>query len=153
MRTKTLQRRQILRALRTEPLKAGNWARGPMASGLNTGHYRDQHQPPCEVCAVGAVVNMAMQNGSTPTAIRVHVLAEKWCEGYAVKWNDECHDVYTPEELARAGHYWNALSIYFESFLRVNHKTAKRIVSKDRDKLCNFVKKHFPKEIEVELGS
>lgn len=129
--TKILKQSDIIKALRTEPLNAGLWA-------WNKQGHNDQ--PPCQVCAVGAVVRHALKNGYDPSTNDIDQIALKWTGGEPIIGVD-------PIALAGAGHYWNALSCLFE-----DEKTEEyEVTREDRNELCMFVRKYFPKEIEVDV--
>lgn len=134
MKTKILKRREILKALRSEPLAYGDWADGKSSNG-----------PPCEVCAVGAVVRQALRNGADPTVNQIVDVCFLWITD---AWNAVQGD---PLVLLKQQQYWTALSCFFEAGLRPGNRPPKKVTQKDREKLCDFVKKHFPKEIEVPL--
>lgn len=121
-----ITRREILKAIRTEKLKEGGFIH------LNKDELG--YDDTCKVCAVGAVLRSAgVGNGS------INIIAQLLLEaGY---YSDE-GDEHTELEAKR---YLNALSVKFEKLASV-YGAGKRT----KDKLAIFIKKYFPKTINVE---
>jgi hypothetical protein len=135
---KTVTRKEILQAIRYEPLAAGNWIR------------TDSKDPAtCEVCAVGGVLRRAA--GLSPYDIEDF--------GYQLLELSDC--IFDRENsptfnsaaafakaLVKDGLYLNALSVYFESL----HKRYGG-GTETRKRLRTFVKNHFPKVVPVTLSA
>lgn len=121
-------RKQILQAIRTEPLKAGNW----IHSKGDTDPYLNIVDKTCKVCAVGAVLRTA---GVPDIQIRSY--------GFGINNSDRAISHKGDEKLElEYKNYLAALSIKFEKLAR-KLGAGKRT----RDQLANFVKKNFPKTI------
>lgn len=119
-----VKRALILRAIRTEPL-------------LKKGQFvlQDDNKEICQVCAVGSVIRNALKTTNAQRIYRVSL------------WNALAGD-YTqdgnPRYECKREYYWSALSARFEK-LSLMYGNGK----KTRALLCKFVKKNFPKEIEL----
>jgi hypothetical protein len=121
----------IIEALKTEPLKPGNW----VASQWNESggaSFVPATSPTCDVCAVGAVLRHAKWDNQ-----RIFDAAPDLV-GSCFASDDDY-------ELALAAkNYLGALSAYFESICPDTGAT-----KGTRTRLVNFVKKNFPKTITV----
>jgi hypothetical protein len=129
MKKKTITRRDVLAAIRTEPLRPGNWV-------VTTENVK------CEVCAVGAVLRHAGLNNEEIFEFGDIMMHYGKCsvDGYGSK--EDIED--TIQGMLRNNRYLHALSITFEFYSRRLGK-GKRI----RKVLANFVKKNFPKTIKL----
>lgn len=128
-------RKEILKAIRTENLGTGKFI-----EGIDVGYVTRVivYDDSCKVCAVGAVLRQAgtpsdriMEVANEVTNKYEYVTPQKGLEGH--------------EFTAMKRRAWlNALSIRFEE-LALKTGTGKET----RDALCRFVKRHFPKTINV----
>ena len=131
--TKTISRKDILQAIRTEPLLPGAWIHSRFDDKKSMLVLDDE----CPVCAVGAVLRKAGIVSyliATTAAFNVDS-AFDYLGGANV------------EEMKAAlqeGAYLNALSMKFEKLAKT-YGVGKRT----RDRLVKFVKANFPKEIEI----
>lgn len=116
-----ISKEQIIQALETEPLKAGEWA---SPDGLS-----DQ---PCEVCAVGAVLRAANWSDDRIRTEAVSLV------GNCFIGSDNT------ESALGAGNYLGALSSYFE---RIYPKSG--ATHETRAALVRFVKEYFPPTINI----
>lgn len=120
-----IKRREILKAIRTERLKAGSFIQH------SYGEYTDK----CKVCAVGAVLRQkGIDNNDIDTVAY-------WATGDGDVTEHGNFKMALAEK-----NYLSALSIKFEQ-LALKYGCGVRT----RNKLCNFVKKNFPKQIKVNL--
>lgn len=126
-----IKRSDILKAIRTEPLKPDNW--------IHEDHVTDKplYNSSCKVCAVGAVLR---QCGIPDNEISYRArfgLTGVFC-GVSKDGN--------LEGALEAKLYLNALSIKFE-------RLANRLGAgkRTRKQLADFVKKNFPKQFNVAI--
>lgn len=123
-----ITRREILKAIRTERLQYGMFITPRLED--NNRYVDDSF---CKVCAVGAVLrqkgvpNHRIEDAADIVRIRGLVSSD----------GDEF------EEL-KSKHYMNALSIRFEKLARKHG-----VGPKTKIKLSSFIKRHFPKTINV----
>lgn len=123
-----IKRAQILKALRTEPLRQGHFVESDLLPEIGT----------CNVCAVGAVLRSA---GVPDRAIN-GVAVQPQVIGFADCCFDSSNKAEQKLELAEdlaERRYLAALSKVFEAAPK---RTAKA-------QAIAFVKKHFPKEIRI----
>lgn len=132
--TQTLTRRSIIKALRTEPLAPGQWARTDA---------KGKTEKNCPVCAVGAVVRHCIFKGKPPKldedSFLLHPL-ERVSEDVTQHALPSSGDV---ELLLEEKNYMGALTNFFEQ------QHFGRITPKKREIVIDWVKRNFPKEIEV----
>lgn len=134
MEQKTITRRQVIKALRTEPLQSGEWCDGP------TGYTVPAKNLDCTVCAVGAVLRQV-------TDMRVEEIYD-----FGAQLNNRTDatisDSANQKDISlflADGNYLAALSAYFESTIPDKAPYGKR----HRERLVKFVKKNFPTNIPV----
>ena len=127
-----IKRSDILKAIRTEPLKAGNWIHEDLSSNTD----EDFHSG-CKVCAVGAVLRV---KGISDEDIDFR--AHEGLMNLGVGCSEESDEEFALEEKK----YLNALSIKFE-------KLSRRLGNgkRTRAQLAAFVKKNFPKQFNVNI--
>lgn len=131
-----ITRRDILKAIRTEKLKAGAFIETKKKWDVTNSvdvYYEDDT---CKVCAVGAVLR---QTGTSSETIEDRAYGIT-CQYGLTPRGDEGDEF----EAIKYNLYMNALSIRFER-LAAEHGCGK----KTRQKLAWFVKRHFPKTIKV----
>lgn len=132
-------RKQIIKALRTEPLGAqGNFIQGTDKT--------------CRVCAVGAVLRATYKDDD-----KVWRIGEELVRGTYVSGNYHPYNGYTGSEKRKVveaacaeqalTNPLAALSSLYE--YRLQKMMTTRITKALRESLVNFVKKHFPKEVTV----
>lgn len=130
-----ITRRDILKAIRTEKLKNQNWITLPVL-GVDDYGYKITGKPSstCKVCAVGAVLRtVGIPNN------RISITAGQIVSnGNFNSGEDELAEL-------REGRYMNALSVRFENLAK-KYGCGK----KTKEILIRFVKRHFPKTIEIE---
>lgn len=128
-------RRDILKAIRNEKLKNQNWITLPVLGTDQLG-YKITGEPSstCKVCAVGAVLRtVGIPND------RISITADQIVSnGNCTSGGDELAEL-------REGRYMNALSVRFENLAK-KYGCGK----KTKEILIRFVKRHFPKTIEIE---
>lgn len=130
-----ITKREVLKAIRTEPLKPGFWM-----------HADKRYFKNCSVCAVGAVLRNRIEVKSVYPTMLVDVFNRKVCNimdsessNYTVSLG-----VGELDNILNQGLYLTALSNKFEA-LAEKYKTMRTV----RKHLEIFVKKNFPKEFEV----
>lgn len=129
-----IKRTDILKAIRTEPLKAGAW----IHEDWNSENPEIIHKG-CKVCAVGAVFR---QKGIKDEEIDSRA-SEYLMGGFNMPTPNEEGD---EEAALKDKHYLSALSIKFEKLARrLGHG------KRTRAKLAEFVKKNFPKQFNVSI--
>lgn len=142
--TVVVTRRTVIKALRTEKLRANNF------------FHTDNTLSKCAVCAVGAVLRSSLTQEQLRDA-----------DGYNATRGvySGCDTEKEVQEKTRCeineGNYLGALSVYFESLARrfarkgrgeranLEQVEAVNWTSRRREKLVDFVKKNFPKTIEI----
>lgn len=126
-----IKRSTVLKAIRHEPLKYGDWIYGRCDS---KGNFVVDKK--CQVCAVGATLRVA---GVKPTAISEYArrLLLNTLSGVASYLGDEKAEL-------EAGNYLMALSIKFEKLAVYNGAG-----NKTRRLLSNWVKKNLPAVIST----
>lgn len=133
-----ITRREILKAIRTENLKGGTWIGARVNKDGDT--VSDEK---CTVCAVGGVLRAK--------GIACDLIDDVACDitrgfyGVAPTTDDDGEEENSEFDALKQKAYMNALSIRFER-LYDKYGSGK----KTREKLCRFVKRHFPKTIRVE---
>ena len=171
-----ITRRQVLKALRTEPLKAGNWVHFSGLKDLPEGaayyddrklrEYRKPATAKCKVCAVGAVLRGSLGDKITLGQIQdfgdndmigacmVGDTPYASSDAYSIKEAKEVAE----EVLKRYKNPLIGLSNYFETLYYniydLESATPRQIGSKMkaiRLELAKFVKKNFPKSIRVDI--
>ncbi len=133
---KTVSKKAIIEALKTEPLRHGSWYRAPDTDNNASGE--------CQVCAVGAVLRGAAK--AEPSAILnfgSRLFAYFGVEGMSNASAGRKQAL----KYVKSGDYMAALSTYFESLsgrgtvLPKNHPTRKHMVK--------FVQKYFPDRVRI----
>jgi len=132
---KTTDRKDVLKAIKNEPLATGNW--------VNESGFSYPNQKKCDVCAVGAVLRQAGFSNYDIGDFGEDLMATGEASAYGDKKQQE--------KLIRSyldrENFLHALSIKFEG--QANRTgTGKRT----RDILMKFVKENFPKRIKLEHG-
>jgi len=125
----------IIKALETEPLCHGHWIRSIKGGGTR-GDRTPINDPSCRVCAVGSILRQVMK-GTTPSE-RLSLTAWKLCPTAIGSQG-------MVKLLLEQQNYLDALSCYFES---MEHKVS---LKKSRPKLVDFVNKHFPETLIIEM--
>jgi len=132
MKTLKLTKNKVIKAIKTEPLRAGAFFKDE-----KTNIYSES----CFVCAVGAVLKNSLDKrvlNLAPTST-LSEIAMGYCRGTAVDHNIK--------RLLNEKNYLGALSNYFEYIMqREKSKHASASVVK---RLVNFVEKNFPKKFNV----
>jgi len=134
---KTITRREVLKAIRTEPLKRGKWVQMDVYKS-----FVPSSDPKCEVCAVGAVLRHAGLNNEQISEFGDQMVSGPFpCVG-------DCFDYREFEDAVKQAlkekRYLYALSLKFERHAKRLGK-GRRI----RNLLANFVKRNFPKSVKV----
>lgn len=132
-----ITRKEILRAIRKEPLKAGEWIhnREVVKTDAEGTKYLDSVlDKKCKVCAVGAVLRA---KGIDPDQMNDVAWSLLGRDNDVAEGGDE-------KEALKDKNYLLALSIKFE-------KLADRLGAgkRTREKLVEFVKENFPKNIRT----
>lgn len=134
---KTVSRREILQAIRTENLRSGEFVETDLGTPLD--------DPNCGVCAVGSVLRKVGFDNS-----EIDIFGRTLMNGGKVISDYESYDppIHTQREidgLLERRLYLNALSVKFERQVEKTGegKTTRKILAK-------FVKKHFPKRISLD---
>jgi len=139
-----ITRNQIIKALATEPLKAGNWIQ--CKADLN-----------CKVCAVGAIVRSRLTSAQEKKLnieeynfYKESLLKDKFsdiCEkliasnyNFFLSLSDKISYLIENED------YMSALSSYFE-----NNYYGRSITDVDRERIIGFVAQNFPAKLDVDL--
>lgn len=144
MTKKTVTKKQILKAIKSEPLRGGSWVR---SFGRD---YAD-----CEVCAVGAVLRNTFRKKTVKRLVEDLIIGAVICNQiFSI-------DDYWPgatRQLKREKNYMGLLSVKFE-YLWANHVTGHCDDNGDwvyvgvdtvRKKLSKFVQEHFPNKVTFE---
>lgn len=126
MKKLRITKKQVLKALDTEPLGAGSWI------------SKDPEQGICTVCAVGAVLRLKGQSGSLIERYGNTLLDSL----YIV---DSSAGIVDIKESLRDKQYLAALSGKFESMLMESNYPTRRQVTA----LKKWVEKNFPTWFEV----
>lgn len=142
--TVVLSKDFIIEAIREEPvdnLWAGRWMH------IMTGATE------CRACAVGTVMRKAVQRGTSAHVVGQICGLNTKDDIVQVGSCDE--DYLTTVALGQllAGRAMNALSTFFEGVARANSRGFGQSVSEIvKEKTIEFVRTHFPAEVEVNLG-
>lgn len=134
---KTVTRRQVLTALRTEPLKNGDWVHDKAYD------YDANKDGTCSVCAVGAIVRAAGYKD-----FQVSERANSACHGAAIPFNEKAppSEILTEaHHMAKDGDYFGSLSFLYEGMAERLGPNGKRI----RTLLAKHVKTYFPKTLKI----
>lgn len=129
-----ITRREILKAIRTEKLRPGAFIEPKLINGSSV-----LEDDTCRVCAVGAVLR---QKGIPSESIE-DVACAIMSDDFAIE-PDDLFDSTNEFEAIKAKAYMNALSIRFERLAMKNG-----VGRRTREALCRFVKRHFPKSINI----
>lgn len=126
---KSISKKDVIKALKTENLKRGRFFRNP-------------EQRDCAVCAVGAVLrHMSFETWTLSAAntrgISLWGLGEQACRGRCTSGQAMTSAQY--KEMIAGGNYLGALSVYFEA-----GNTRKRCIE--------FVKRYFPETLTLEIN-
>lgn len=129
MTTVLLSRDEVIAALNKEPLRnlrAGQWA-------SNNG---------CQVCAVGAVIRSCLA-----PEYRTNDRAISWSASDTTEFGvDACGDEGVPHRRLSRREAMSALSALFETSVGT-----KRVTGEDRERLVRYVRRYFPKLVEVRI--
>lgn len=130
MKTLNLTKNQVIKALKTEPLRAGAF--------FNTEKRDSFSDTPaeCRVCAVGAVLRNSLGKKILKESndSQLGDLAEGYCQGQYIDYNSQ--------ELLKEKNYLGALSNYFEYLMK--REKSKHASAAVVERLVNFVNKNFP---------
>lgn len=145
MKTIKVTRKEILKAIRTEPLKAGTWIHDrkvTLDNGSGISLQTSVADKKCKVCAVGAVLR---QKGIPDDKI-FWAADSLFCDTGSSECDSDASDEGNPLQNVKDGHYMAALSSKFEQL-------SKRLGSgkRTRETLIRFVKRHFPKQVTVKF--
>jgi hypothetical protein len=142
---KSISRKTILKAIKKEPLRAGEWVD---KSDLKTVGN-------CHVCAVGAVLRTAGLPNNQIGNSAWNLMAG----ANPVTWGDDHMIAEEAAQIAKEGNHLAALSAYFEGIVRNYDIRTKdygdvfaipnRAMPVVRRKLRRFVLKNFPKRIRL----
>lgn len=138
--TKTIKRGTVIKALRTEHLISGQW--------FNDGFSESTME--CPVCAVGAVLREAsfVSTSKIESPTEMSACVYRSIASYPRNVENFSSDATVKDInlMLKRGQYLLALSGRYESWFDGKIMTTKR-----RERLVEWVKKNFPKEIEVTL--
>lgn len=147
-KTLTIQRRKVIQALRTEPLKEGDFfhLKGYISVGEKPAdrkyNYGAPYEPDCQVCAVGGIIrkHLSLENKTYEDLLSLAKIVTK--------------GEYALGDRPDVGNHLGKLSVFFEERMTKTKKfkTKSGLVSAyGRKKLVEFVKKTFPKQFRVQL--
>lgn len=163
----TITRRQIIKALKTEPLGGGQWINLENQEDFNNAIVKAADVK-CTVCAVGAVLRGAL--GRILTVEQLHNSSYDLCSrqscdyehvpDYTGGYNYSLKEAreYASEGLKKHKMYLASLSSFFED-MYYNIYNVSFAVGRDRGpkmrairyQLVKFIKENFPKEIKVKI--
>lgn len=136
-------RRQIIAALRTEPLEAGQWIKvDDLSCSID---FEDNIKAAksltnCTVCAVGSVLRKNTTLSAKQITQRLSLI-----QAYSEFNCDSSASMTDIVYLLKNEDYLMALSAYFESTIPDKARYGKR----HRERLVKFVKDNFPTQIEI----
>lgn len=139
-----ITRRQILTAIKNEPLRAGDWFR--------VQDSKDNYDTPvgkstCKVCVVGAVMRRVNRRDPSFTVWAATDFITSTVKTPTYDSELRADQKFEREYLLSNGQYLDVLSCEFE------HMASSRVpYAKIRERLAKFVKNNFPKTIEVQNG-
>lgn len=126
-----IERKTVLKALRTEPLARGYFF-----------ELEATDNNACKVCAVGGIVrqHLSKQILKTKGSDELSV----YCEFITGHCYDSTVNEAEQKQLIADGNYLGALSAFFE-----RQGGVKRVTQKQREQLVQYVKKNFPVRFKV----
>lgn len=126
-----IERKTVLKALRTEPLARGYFF-----------EVESKDNKACKVCAVGSIVRQHLSK----QILKTKGLDElsTYCEFLTDHSYDSTIDENQQKEMIAKGNYLGALSAFFE-----RQGSVKRVTQKQREQLVQYVKKNFPVRFKV----
>lgn len=144
-----ITKEQVIKALKTEPLKAGNWI--TLGRSGPDGEWIEYDDSSCPVCAVGAVLRNTLDEK------KYRITDAAW---YIFTGQNTIGQGDTELELLESltGPHIVRLSQYFEGLWSLARKRgrnwdlSRHQIYRIRKKMIAFVEKNFPESIELDIN-
>lgn len=142
MTTLIVTKREVLDAIRHEPLEPGMFYRGSVPA--------KRVSQTCPVCAVGAVIRRQLAYGQDIVDAVPHAACYAVGDGNTVA--EVGFEFMVDDELA-AGRWWAALSCEFERLCDLHRDSRDKLrTGTVRRELARWVRAHLPDEMEMDVG-